>query len=258
MPWSHSNKGQCPRPALAFFVWPYYVIIEVMMKIFLRDKKQSLVNAWKGMFKDFDNFDISCGDIFAEGPHLDCEAIVSPANSFGYMDGGIDFLYSSYFGWGIGDLLRQELWQHHDGELLVGQAVLIDMRSVGAFPKNSNDLDRESYNRQQADRIKRMPYLISAPTMRVPMNVSQTVNAYLAFVAALRVAKKHDIKSLLCPGLGTAIGQMDSEVCACQMYEAYLRHDKPKFWDVLGNVHCHHYDMLNADTYKGTKICGSN
>lgn len=226
------------------------------MKIFLRDRKQSLVDAWKGMFKEFDNFDISCGDIFAEGPWLDCEAIVSPANSFGYMDGGIDFLYSSYFGWGIGDLLRQELWEHYDGELLVGQAVLVNMRNT--FFTNTLRPIGVTPNQQQVERINRTPYLISAPTMRVPMNVSQTVNAYLAFVAALRVAKKHDIKSLLCPGLGTAIGQMDSEVCACQMYEAYLRHDKPKFWDVLGNVHCHHYDMLNADTYKGTKICGSN
>lgn len=217
------------------------------MKIFLRDRKQALVDAWKEMFKKFPNFDIACGDIFAEGPQLDCEAIVSPANSFGYMDGGIDFLYSSYFGWGIGDLLRTELWQHYDGELLVGQAVMVDMRLTNPKPKD------------QAERVKRMPYLISAPTMRVPMNVANTVNAYLAFVAALRVAKKNSIKSLLCPGLGTAIGQMAPDVCAVQMYEAYIRHDKPKFYDVLGNAHCFHYDMLNADTYKGAILpCGSN
>jgi len=216
------------------------------MKIFLRDKKQSLVDAWKGIFKGFDNFDISCGDIFAEGAHLDVEAIISPANSFGFMDGGIDFLYSSYFGWGIGDLIRSEIWQQHDGELLVGQALMVDMRLTS--PKHPD----------QIKRVNSIPYLISAPTMRVPMNVSQTVNAYLAFVAALRVAKKHSIKSLLCPGLGTAIGQMASDVCAVQMYEAYLRYDKPKYWDVLGNAHCFHYDMLNADTYKGAILCGSN
>ena len=32
-------------------------------------------------------------------------------------------------------------------------------------------------------------YLISAPTMRVPMNVSETVNAYLAFRACLIAGK---------------------------------------------------------------------
>ena len=33
---------------------------------------------------------ISCGDIFRGGPSAD--AIVSPANSFGFMDGGIDMV----------------------------------------------------------------------------------------------------------------------------------------------------------------------
>ena len=36
---------------------------------------------------------------------------------------------------------------------------------------------------------KPIRYLISAPTMRVPTNVSQTANAYLAFRAVLRAGK---------------------------------------------------------------------
>ena len=32
-------------------------------------------------------------------------------------------------------------------------------------------------------------YLVSAPTMRVPCNVSETVNAYLAFRAVLRAGE---------------------------------------------------------------------
>jgi O-acetyl-ADP-ribose deacetylase (regulator of RNase III) len=35
------------------------------------------------------------GDIFE---HM-ADVTVSPANSFGYMDGGIDLVYSNYFGW---------------------------------------------------------------------------------------------------------------------------------------------------------------
>jgi hypothetical protein len=31
------------------------------------------------------------------------DAILSPANSFGFMDGGIDLLYSNFFGWELQD-----------------------------------------------------------------------------------------------------------------------------------------------------------
>lgn len=201
------------------------------MQVYLRDRKESLCNEWREIFKDCPDVHISRGDIFEEGEHLNVDAIVSPANSMGFMCGGIDYVYSEYFGWGIGDTLRTILWQEYFGELLVGQAVVVDIKLTN--PKT------------------RIPYLISAPTMRVPMNVANTVNAYLAFSAALRVAKKNNIKSILCPGLGTAVGEMQSDVCAVQMYEAYKTYDKPRFYDVLGVAHKKHYAMLNADTYKG-------
>jgi hypothetical protein len=60
------------------------------------------------------------------------------------------------------------------------------------------------------------------------MDVSQTVNAYLAFRAAIRAVKLHNIEtespivSLLCPGLGTAVGKMAPGVCARQMHYAYV------------------------------------
>ena len=56
----------------------------------LIDRQKTLVDAWKNEFTGT-NFEISTGDIFSfkpvEGPGL--IALVSPANSFGWMDGGI-------------------------------------------------------------------------------------------------------------------------------------------------------------------------
>jgi O-acetyl-ADP-ribose deacetylase (regulator of RNase III) len=72
-----------------------------------------------------------------------------------------------------------------------------------------------------------IPFVVSAPTMRIPMNVSTTLNAYLAFRAAIRAVKQHNaegnkpIRSVLCPGLCTAIGLMPSGVAARQMAVAY-------------------------------------
>jgi O-acetyl-ADP-ribose deacetylase (regulator of RNase III) len=216
------------------------------MKIYLRDRSPQLVDAWTEVFKGYPNVKASCGDIFRDGDHLDVDAIVSPANSFGFMDGGIDFVYSDYFGWGIGDILREKLWTEYNGELLVGQAVAIDMRPAAASVRRP---DGEKL-RQRADRI---PWLISAPTMRVPANVSNTVNAFLAFRAALRCAKENNFSAILCPGLATAIGQMPPRVCAVQMFAAYKEFENPAFYDVLGNAHQAHYSMMNADTYIGSR-----
>lgn len=68
---------------------------------------------------------------------------------------------------------------------------------------------------------------VAEPTMRVPEDVSGSVNAYLAFRAGLQAVLRHNqsasepIRSLLCPGLATEIGRMPAERAARQMYEAY-------------------------------------
>jgi O-acetyl-ADP-ribose deacetylase (regulator of RNase III) len=167
----------------------------------LRDKDSQVVAAWREHFRGFANVHISGGDIFE--PAVQADAIVSPANSFGYMDGGIDLVYLGRFGWQLQERLQSHLREQHDGELPVGQAAIVETLDPG------------------------LPYLISAPTMRVPMDVSRTPNAYLAFRAAIRAAKSHaggkrrQIRSILCPGLCTAIGRMQPEVAARQMATAY-------------------------------------
>ncbi len=57
--------------------------------------------------------------------------------------------------------------------------------------------------------------------MRVPGNISETVNAYLAMRAILIAAVKESIGSLACPTLGTGIGGITPEDAADQMYQAY-------------------------------------
>jgi O-acetyl-ADP-ribose deacetylase (regulator of RNase III) len=200
------------------------------MQIYLRDRNQSLVDLWNKVFTNDDKIHISCGDIFDDGEHMNADAVVSPANSFGFMDGGIDYVYSEFFGWDLTEHLKGVLWDEYQGELLVGQAVVVDIRETN--PKTP------------------IPYLISAPTMRVPLDVSRTVNAYLAFVAALREANKHkNIDSMLCPGLGTAIGKIPYANCAIQMHAAWNRYNKPPAFDVLGVAHIDHHSMISPDVY---------
>jgi O-acetyl-ADP-ribose deacetylase (regulator of RNase III) len=174
------------------------------MKIYLRDRNPEMAEAWNTWFKGAEDVEISCGDIF-DGPKTD--AIVSPANSFGWMEGGIDLAYSQKFGWDLQARLQKLLKEEHYGELPVGQAVIV----------STNHKD--------------YPWLVSAPTMRMPLVVVGTVNAHLAFRAALIAVKKHNatsqfrehqIDSILCPGLGTSIGRMPYGVCAKQMFYSYM------------------------------------
>jgi O-acetyl-ADP-ribose deacetylase (regulator of RNase III) len=168
--------------------------------IHLRDRSAEVVAAWREAFAGVRNVEISEGDIFA-GPMAD--AIVSPANSFGYMDGGIDGVFAQRFGPEMCERLRVLIRAAWDGELPVGCAAVVET----------------------GDRA--IPYLVSAPTMRVPMNVSDTVNAYLAFRAALIAVREANrrrpgmIRSILCPGMCTFYGHMSPEKSARQMRFAH-------------------------------------
>jgi O-acetyl-ADP-ribose deacetylase (regulator of RNase III) len=131
------------------------------------------------------------------------------------------------FGWQLQDRLQVLIKKEFDGEIPVGMVAVIET--------NDNDY----------------PWLISAPTMRVPMSVKGTVNAYLAFRAVLlELKKRDDIQSVLCPGLGTAVGEMWPWCCAKQMHEAYkaIWSGEPIDPKALDDAYHHHYQM--AGNYK--------
>jgi O-acetyl-ADP-ribose deacetylase (regulator of RNase III) len=185
-----------------------------VIEIHLRDIGRSLVDAWSREFAGIPSVTISCGDIFSTkaeniGPQdpidITADAIVSPANSFGFMDGGIDAVYTYQFGDGLQQRLQAVIAEAYGGELPVGSAVIVPTYHAA------------------------IPWCISAPTMRVPRDVADTVNAYLAFRAALRAVLEHNaggrprIERVLCPGLGTAVGRMPVGRCARQMRAAWDR-----------------------------------
>ena len=171
------------------------------LQLHLRDLDADICSAWEAAFSDTSNVDVACSDIFS----TEADAVISPANSFGFMDGGIDLVYTRRFGWGLQQRLKKLLATDWNGELPIGQAVVIETQD------------------------DRLPWLISAPTMRVPEDVSNSVNAYLAFRASLAAIEHHnesgrgEIRSVLCPGLATLTGRMKPDVCARQMKCAWDR-----------------------------------
>ncbi len=157
---------------------------------------ENLGKEWKAYFSDCKDVEIIKGDITL----LKSDAIVSPANSFGFMDGSLDYVLSERFGWDIQENLQEQIYNSDEGELLVGQTITLE----------TGDAE--------------VPYLISAPTMRVPMNfnIATSVNPYLAMKAILIACKKHpQIDSVSIPGLCTGCGRMPHHIAAKQMFLAY-------------------------------------
>ena len=166
------------------------------MKIILSGLEQKLIDAWTDFFKDEENVSIVNEDI----TKIKCDAIVSPANSFGFMDGGLDYALSERFGWDLEQRLQKIIKELSEGELLVGQALLLE----------TGDAE--------------VRFLISAPTMRIPtnFNIDTSVNAYLAMKAILIKAKSNDnISTVAIPGLCTGVGRMQPIIAARQMHLAY-------------------------------------
>lgn len=177
-------------------------------KFHFRDINPAVCYAWQEAFAGVGDIEITQGDIF----EVRADAVISPANSFGFMDGGIDLVYFQRFGWGLQRDLQEAIRTYWDGELPVGAALVVETRDES------------------------IPYVVSAPTMRVPLRVPDTVNAYLAFRASLLAIDRHNrgalnkIESVLCPGLATAIGEMPASVCAQQMRTAYGRWSQDTAW----------------------------
>jgi O-acetyl-ADP-ribose deacetylase (regulator of RNase III) len=160
--------------------------------------------AWRVIAADRPGVEVFQGSILETG----ADAVVSPANSFGLMRGGIDAVYSTEWPT-IEQRVRSAVLAFHGGELPVGEAVVV---STGAV---------------------RPEWLFSAPTMREPATTlpSDTVHPYLAARAVFRMW--HDgrvedgrpvsgvVHSIAMPGLGTGVGGVSPETCARQVAAAW-------------------------------------
>ncbi|CAG8469910.1 337_t:CDS:2 [Gigaspora margarita] len=148
------------------------------------------------------------------------ECLVSPANSFGLMDGGIDYYISEYYG-GVDELIpvvQKSLDFEWCGEQNVGTCLLVDVRELATKIKNSSN-QKGSFP----------GYIAHCPTMRIPKVLDNDDLVYRCTWAMLTAIKKHNVKALeegskhqrinavVCAGFGTGVGGLSEELCAKQM-----------------------------------------
>jgi O-acetyl-ADP-ribose deacetylase (regulator of RNase III) len=170
------------------------------LKLILVDPKAELCGAFRERFQHFPNVVVIMGR-FEQLPEFDC--MVSAANSFGLMDGGVDAAITGFFGDGVQRRVQQRILDEFLGEQPVGTSLIVET----LHPKH--------------------PFIAHTPTMRIPMEIARTDHVYLAMWAMLLAVRAHNrrsaqaIRVVACPGLGTATGCVPLREASRQMALAY-------------------------------------
>lgn len=174
------------------------------MELVLCAVEDDLVTAWEAVAGDHPGVRVHRGCILDVG--ADC--VVSPANSYGWMRGGVDAVYAQAFP-AVEQSVRSAVLAFHGGELPVGEALIVP---TGASTP---------------------AWLISSPTIREPGTrlPPDTVHPYLAARAAFRLWRggvledgipvRVAVGTLALPGLGTGIAGVAPATCARQVIAAW-------------------------------------
>jgi len=174
--------------------------------LILVDPQKALCNAFREYFPESAQVQIVTGT-FERLAVFDC--VVSPANSFGLMDGGVDAAITAFFGDQLMHRVQHTIIDEFMGEQPVGTSIIVETGN----PTH--------------------PFLAHTPTMRVPMEIAHTDHIYLAMFAMLRAVHQHNkngkqpISSVACPGLGTGTGHVPFREAARQMALAYTNFLNP-------------------------------
>jgi O-acetyl-ADP-ribose deacetylase (regulator of RNase III) len=204
------------------FNLPLFALKEQAMSdlhLILVDPKPALCRAFQKAFAGLPNVEVIQG-YFERLPAFDC--MVSAANSFGLMDGGVDGAITNFFGDQLMDRVQQRILDDYLGEQPIGTSLIIETQH------------------------QKHPYIAHTPTMRVPTSIAETENAYVAMWAMLLAVRRHNrtsappIHQIACPGLGTATGRMLFDEAARQMALAYSNFLNPPSnitWEFAGERH---------------------
>jgi O-acetyl-ADP-ribose deacetylase (regulator of RNase III) len=158
------------------------------------DINPAVTQALAEAFSAHPEVEILLGDILDHASHC----VVSPANSFGYMDGGIDAEYFAFFGARLQETVQAAIHRRPEKMLPVGAALAV------------------------ATGHATIPFMIIAPTMEMPEEVPAS-HAGRAMRAILRLADAEPLvaEHIYCPGLATLTGRVPPRDAALSMLEAY-------------------------------------
>ncbi|WP_377267860.1 macro domain-containing protein [Peterkaempfera sp. SMS 1(5)a] len=206
------------------------------LRVVLTDINTAVVEAWRAAFADTPGIEIRKGSILDE----DVDAWVSPTNSRGRMDGGVDAAVKRYLGAGIQLRVQRAIRSQFAGALPVGSAVCVPSGAV------------------------KPRFLISTPTMEASsQNVSETLNVALACAAAFQAIHRQNekapgsIRSVALVGMGAQTGRVPARVCANLMWTGYTLftdHSFEDYDDLRSTIVAQLDDIESAPVEKRVRI----
>ena len=153
--------------------------------IWLVHPEQEMCDAFARRFAGLAGVRVIRGRFEDLGPH-DC--FVTAGNAFGLMTAGIDAAVAHRFGRELVERVQHRIMDEYMGEQPVGTAFVIDTGDEGR------------------------PFLVHAPTMRVPGSIAGTDKVYAATWATLLAVQGHNqqdgrkIGTVALPAMGTGLG----------------------------------------------------
>lgn len=189
------------------------------MRLTLLDVSPYVCRAWENEFKNCRDVKIINDDIYSYATKLLEEdvdfAIVSPANSFGMMDGGYDLGITNFYKTIEVDIIKcvqDKIFEYYLGEQPIATALSLNTK----------------YDFDDKDGI---PSLIHIPTMRTPMSIRFTNIPYMCMKELLLYLdygnsdedKIELYDEIIIPAFGGGCGCIDFNIIAKQMKLAYDR-----------------------------------
>ena len=179
------------------------------MKIYLLDVNKSVTNCWSKYFvnlQDENEVQIVNQDFatFLKS-HPEIDAVVSPANAFGLMDGGYDKAITDYFGKDLMKEVQRKIMFDWHGEQPVGTSM-----SVPIYNRVFNTI----YG-------SKICQLIHTPSMRTPEVIKDSRIIYQCMRTTLIEALRLKVNSIIIPAFGGLTGRVPCDEIAKMMYLAY-------------------------------------
>jgi O-acetyl-ADP-ribose deacetylase (regulator of RNase III) len=134
-------------------------------RLILVDPQCHLCECWKQQFLGLSHVEIVNGR-FEDLEEFDC--MVSAADSFGLMDGGVDLAITDYFGVELKYRVQEKIIRDYLGEQPVGTSFIVETGN----PKHR--------------------FVAHTPTMRVPMRIATTDYVFAAMWAMLVAVHQHN------------------------------------------------------------------
>ncbi len=164
-------------------------------KIYLLSISLNMVDAWNDAFEGEPNVIIAHDDLarfMDKHPAVDC--IVSPASSYGLMDGGYDYAITKYFGKELMRAVQSRILDAWFGEQPVGTSISVKHKGIT---------------------------LIHTPTMRVPSTIVDPMVVYHSMRSTMIEALRDNVRIMVVPAFGAGCGMLPFDVVATLIAAAY-------------------------------------